>query len=51
MEEVFKINMTLRYNHRTHKEFFSRFPKTVKYGEKKHYNPQKKKIMFLFESF
>ena len=32
MGDVFKINRTLPYNLRTHNEFSSRVPKTVKYG-------------------
>ena len=30
--EIFKINRTLLYNLKTHNEFSSRVPKTVKYG-------------------
>ena len=32
MEEVFKINRILQYNLRTHNDYSSRVPKTVKYG-------------------
>ena len=58
MGEVSKISKTLPYNLRTHNEFFSRVPKTVKYGTEsisflapKDFSPRKDKRLFLFGNF
>ena len=61
MGDVFKITRTLPYNLRTHNEFSSRVPKTVKHGtemlsfldpkESLGFSPMENKRMFLFGSF